>query len=214
MMAARNLSSVLIDRLPPVRGEIQAGVPLADLTWFRVGGPAEVLFHPADEDDLAAFMAARPSEVPVTILGAGSNILIRDGGVSGVVIQLGPQFASIIPEAGNVLRCGAAALDVKVASAARDAGLSGFEFLRGIPGVLGGAVRMNAGAFGGEIKDIFVGARGVDGRGARHEFIAAEAGFSYRHSAFPEDVVLTEICLRGTPGDKSEISQRLTCLGA
>lgn len=209
MIAARNMPQALIDRLPRVRGDYLADAPLANLTWFRVGGPAEVLFHPADEADLAAFMANRPVEMPVTIIGAGSNMLVRDGGVRGVVIQLGSAFANIQVEAGGLIRGGAAAIDVKVASAAREASLSGFEFLRGIPGLLGGAARMNAGAFGGEIKDVFVGARGVDRRGAVRTYQPEDAGFSYRHSAFPEDVILTEICMRGVPGDKAVISARL-----
>ena len=149
MMTAPSRSPHLIDRLPKVRGRLTADAPLASVTWFRVGGPAEVMFRPADIDDLSAFLAAKPADVPVTVIGVASNLLVRDGGVKGVVVRLGRGFVEI--EAGDqVVTAGAGALDLNVALTARDAGLAGLEFLSGIPGTVGGGLRMNAGAYGSE----------------------------------------------------------------
>ena len=209
MMARRRTASSMSDRMPAVRGRLQTDAPLAPLTWFRVGGPAEILFMPADAQDLAGFLAELPAEIPVCVIGAGSNLLIRDGGVSGVVVLLGAGFSDIRIAADGLITAGAAVMDVKLASAARDASLTGLEFLRGIPGTLGGAVRMNAGAYGGEIRDVFVSAKAVDRRGAMHEFSLQQAGFGYRHSAFPADLIVTSVCLRGTPGDPRAISARM-----
>ena len=154
----------LIDRLPAVRGRLTAEAPLAGVTWFRVGGAAEVMFRPADRDDLIAFLRAKPSDVPVTVLGVASNVLIRDGGLPGVVLRLGRGFADIEVEGSDVV-CGAAALDLNVATAAKLADIAGLEFLSGVPGTIGGAVRMNAGAYGKEIKDVLVWAEAVDRSG-------------------------------------------------
>ena len=141
--------------LPPVRGSLTHGAPLKDLVWFRAGGPAEVLFRPADADDLAAFLAAKPAELRVSVIGVGSNLLVRDGGIPGVVVRLSSAFGKIETD-GTRVRAGAAALDGAVARAAADAGIAGLEFLRGVPGTIGGALKMNAGCYGREIKDIFV----------------------------------------------------------
>lgn len=213
MMARRGIPS-LLERLPVVRGRLRADYNLAQLAWFRVGGPAEILFEPADAQDLADFLAGLPGDVAVTVIGAGSNLLIRDGGVRGVVVQLGAGFSDIAFDAGGVIHAGAAVMDVKLASAARDAGLTGLEFLRGIPGAMGGAARMNAGAFGGELKDIFVSAQGLDRHGRMREFSAAEAGLAYRKSALPADVILTRISVRGRPGDRVAISARMAEIAA
>src|SRR5512134_3422391 len=166
-MTAASAVRGLIDRLPPVRGRYRENVPLAPVTWFRVGGPAEVLFRPADVEDLSQFLAARPAGVPVTVLGVGSNILVRDGGIPGVVIRLGREFASLDVD-GTEIHAGAAAMYVNVARLACAAGIAGLEFLSGVPGTIGGALRMNAGAFGSEAKDVVVAAEALDGHGRRH----------------------------------------------
>ena len=176
----------LIDRLPPVRGRLPANAPLAGMTWFGVGGPAEVLFKPADADDLATLLASKPADVPVTVLGVASNLLIRDGGVPGIVLRLGRAFSSLRVEDG-VIHAGAATLDGNVALVARDAGIGGLEFLSGVPGTIGGGLRMNAGAYGREFKDITVRAEAFDGNGDRHELACADLGFSYRHCGVPDD---------------------------
>jgi UDP-N-acetylmuramate dehydrogenase len=198
----------LIDRLPAVRGRYTADAPLAGVTWFRVGGPAEVMFRPADIDDLADFLAAKPVDVPVTMIGVASNLLVRDGGVPGVVIRLGRGFAEIKAD-GETVRSGAAGLDVNVALVARDAAVAGLEFLSGIPGTIGGALRMNAGAYGSEMKDVVVTAEALDARGARHQLHPDNLRFSYRHCAIPEDWIFTGAVLRGRRGDVAEIQQRM-----
>ncbi len=214
MMARRVRETSLLDRMPTVRGRIQADVDLAPLAWFRVGGQADILFQPADAQDLSDFLAALPGDVSVTVIGAGSNLLIRDGGIRGVVVQLGAGFSDIQIGDDGVIHAGAAVMDVKLASAARDAGLTGLEFLRGIPGTMGGAARMNAGAFGGEIRDIFVSAQGVDRQGRLLTFSSAQAGLGYRKSAFPPDVILTRVSVRGHPGDRTAISARMAEIAA
>ncbi|TWA86642.1 UDP-N-acetylmuramate dehydrogenase [Azospirillum brasilense] len=198
----------LIDRMPACRGRLTAAAPLSNVTWFRVGGPAEVMFRPEDADDLAGFLAGLPDDVPVTVLGVASNLLIRDGGVPGVVIRLGRGFAGIAAD-GLTLEAGAAALDLNVAAVARDAGVAGLEFLSGIPGTIGGALRMNGGAYGHEIKDVLVSAQGVTRRGERVSYDNAGMGFTYRHAGVPEDVIFTGATLRGTAGDPAEIAQRM-----
>lgn len=209
MTAARSTTpGHLIDRLPATRGRLAADAPLAPVTWFRVGGPAEVLFRPADEEDLRAFLAACPEDVPVTVVGVASNLLVRDGGIPGVVVRLGRGFAEISVEDGR-LRAGAGALDLNLALAARDAGLGGLEFLSGIPGTVGGAVRMNAGAYGREVKDAIVGAVAVDRQGRRHRLDRDALGLSYRHSALPEDWIVTSALFEGTPADPAELSRRI-----
>ena len=178
-----DLSEGLKADMPDLRGRLEANQPLAPYTWFRVGGPAQMLFSPADESDLAYFLARLPREIPVTVIGLGSNLIVRDGGVPGVVIRLGAKgFGEIEMLPGDRLRAGAAVPDMKVARAAADAGLDGLAFLRGIPGSIGGALRRNAGAQGGETTDVLIEARGVDRSGAVRSFTHEEMGFSYRHS--------------------------------
>lgn len=198
----------LIDRLPTPRGRLTAGAPLAPQTWFRVGGPAEVLFRPEDADDLAGFLARLDADVPVTVLGAASNLLVRDGGIPGVVVRLGRGFAEASAD-GDLLTVGAGALDSTAALTACDAGLAGLEFLSGVPGAIGGALRMNAGAYGGEIRDVFASAEGVDRKGARVSYDLAAMGFDYRKSAVPADVIFTRAVLRGVPGDRAAIAARM-----
>ena len=169
-MSFPDISAEIAALMPDLRGRLSANEPLAPFTWFRVGGPAQILFSPADEADLAYFLARLPQEIPVTIVGLGSNLIVRDGGVAGVVVRLGAKgFGAIAVEPGERIRVGAAVPDVKLARAAADAGIDGLAFYRGIPGGVGGALRMNAGAHGGETKDALIEARGVDrsGNGAR-----------------------------------------------
>ena len=207
MMTARQ-SQHLIDRLPPVRGRLTADAALSPVTWFRVGGAAEVLFRPADADDLAEFLAKRPPDVPVTVIGVASNLLVRDGGVDGVVVRLGRGFTAI-EVSGAKVTAGAAVLDLNVAIACRTAGVGGLEFLSGIPGTIGGALRMNAGAYGREIKDVLESATALDNTGARHELSHAEMGLSYRHCGVPEDWIFTAATLRGVEADRDAIQQRM-----
>ncbi len=198
----------LIAQLPPVRGRLTADAPIGKQTWFGVGGPAEVLFRPADTADLAEFLAALPPQIPMTVIGIGSNILVRDGGIPGVVIRLGRGFAAIEVERDEI-RAAAAALDRIVAFAAADAGLGGLEFLSGIPGSIGGSLRMNAGAYGREIKDVLVSAIALDRTGETHTLSSREIGLSYRHSDIDPSWVFVEARLRGAPGDCSAIRRRL-----
>jgi UDP-N-acetylmuramate dehydrogenase len=201
-----DLAGVLAASMPALRGRLAAGQPLAPITWFRVGGPAEVLFSPADEDDLAYFLKNLPLEIPVTAIGLGSNLIVRDGGVKGVVIRLGGKgFGEIVVEEGHRLRAGAGAPDMRVAKAAADAGIDGLAFLRGIPGCIGGALRMNAGAHGGETKDVLISARGVNRRGEIVEFSVDDLHMTYRHSGAPEDVIFTSALFQGRPGDPAAI---------
>lgn len=208
MMPAHLLPERLIDRLPMVRGRYSEAVPLAPITWFRVGGPAEVMFRPADADDLATFLRGKPADVPVTVLGVGSNLLVRDGGVPGVVVRLGRGFATVAADGGTIA-AGAGALDATIARTAQDAGLAGLEFLSGIPGTLGGALRMNAGAYGSEMKDVLVSAQAIDRRGERHDLPAAEMRFAYRRCGLPDDFIFTSATLRGHVADAALISRRL-----
>ncbi|TDT91270.1 UDP-N-acetylmuramate dehydrogenase [Azorhizobium sp. AG788] len=194
--------------LPELRGKLTANAPIADVTWFRVGGPAQVLFQPADEADLAYALAHLPAEIPVTVIGLGSNLIVRDGGVPGMVIRLGRGFTDIAVD-GTTILAGAGVPDVKVARAAADAGLAGLAFLRGIPGAIGGALRMNGGAYGGETKDALVSARAVDRAGRIHVLSLADMGFTYRHSAAPEDFIFTQATFRGTPGNVAEIQAEM-----
>jgi UDP-N-acetylmuramate dehydrogenase len=203
------MSGALIDRLPVVRGRLTADAPIGPLTWFRVGGPAEVLFRPADPDDLAEFLAATPRDIPVIVIGVGSNLLVRDGGILGVVIRLGRGFAEITPKAEGEVCTGAGALDLNVALTAAEAGVAGLEFLSGIPGTVGGGFRTNAGAYGSEFKDLLVSAEAVDRCGKVHRATPTELGLSYRHSEVPEDWIFTGAVFRGTPGDRAAIAERL-----
>lgn len=205
MMTARRLDPTpLIDRLPRVRGRLSANHDLGKVTWFRVGGPAEVSFKPEDTDDLATLLAGLPEGVEVTVIGVGSNLLVRDGGVPGVVVRLGRAFATI-DVSGETVTVGAAALDVHVARTAAEAGVAGLEFLSGIPGTIGGALRMNAGAYGREIKDVLVSATAVDGRGVVHTLAPEDMDLSYRHCGLPESWIFTGAVLRGTPGEPAAI---------
>lgn len=198
----------LMARLPQLRGRYSTGSILGKVTWFQVGGPAEVMFKPADAQDLADFLAACPPDVAVTPIGVGSNLLVRDGGLLGVTLRLGREFAEIRVE-GNRLRAGAAALDLNVAKQAARGGLGGLEFLSGIPGTIGGALRMNAGAYGAETKDVLVEAVALDRTGARHVVPAAEMGFTYRSSAVPADWIFVEAVFQGVPGDRAAIEARM-----
>jgi len=198
----------LIERLPPVRGRLTENAPLAGITWFRVGGPAEVMFRPADRDDLVAFLADKPADVAVTVIGVGSNLLVRDGGVPGVVIRLGRGFAEVAIE-GTTVRAGAATLDLNVALSACDAGVAGLEFLSGIPGTIGGALRMNGGAYGKEMKDVTVSAEALDAAGRVHRLSLAELGFTYRHCGVAEDWVFLSAELAGTPDAPQAIAARM-----
>src|SRR5215203_5300110 len=168
---------------PKLRGRLLANQSLAELTWFRVGGPAQVLFMPEDEEDLAYLFAHLPADIPATVIGLGSNLIVRDGGVPGVVIRLGRGFNEVKVEEGTRVRAGTAVPDVKVARAAQEAGIAGLAFLRGIPGAIGGALRMNGGAYGGETKDILHEARGIDRAGNTRVYTNAEMGYTYRHCA-------------------------------
>jgi UDP-N-acetylmuramate dehydrogenase len=200
--------------MPELRGRLLASQPLADSAWFRVGGPAQALFMPDDEDDLAYFLARLPADVPVMVLGAASNVIVRDGGIAGVVIRLGNRFGDVTVEDGHRVRSGAGVLDVRVSRAARDAGVAGLEFLSGIPGGIGGALRMNAGAYGGETKDILIEARGVDRAGNIRTFANADMKYSYRHSGAPDDVVFTQALFQGRPGDPEVIGAAMADIAA
>jgi UDP-N-acetylmuramate dehydrogenase len=208
MMAARRVSDRLIDRLPPVRGRLTADAPLASITWFRAGGTAEIMFRPADEADLAEFLVAKPRDVPVTVLGVASNLLVRDGGIPGIVIRLGRAFVAMTTD-GNTVRAGAGALDLNVALTCREAGIAGLEFLSGIPGTIGGALRMNAGAYGRDIKAVLRRVVALDGRGRRHEVAAAMLGLDYRTCAAPADWIFIAAEFAGAAGDPAAIGQRM-----
>jgi UDP-N-acetylmuramate dehydrogenase len=200
-----DLLSDLHTALPELKGRLKVNAPLSDITWFRVGGPAQILFTPADECDLAYLLKHAPSELPVTVIGLGSNLLVRDGGIEGIVIRLGRGFGEVTIEEGNRVRAGAAVPDVKVARAAADAGIAGLSFYRGIPGCVGGALRMNGGAHGRETCDVLVEARAVDRNGAIHTRGVADMNYSYRHSGVPEDIIFTEALFQGEAGDRAEI---------
>jgi UDP-N-acetylmuramate dehydrogenase len=199
------IASLVPDLQRAVRGRLASNADLASFTWFRVGGAAELLFNPADEDDLAVFLAALPAEVPVTVIGLGSNLIVRDGGIPGVTIRLAGRAFGEIEIDGMRLRSGTAVPDVKVARAAADAGIAGLAFFRGIPGSIGGALKMNAGAHGGETTDVLVSARGIDRAGNTHAFSHAQMGFSYRHSGFPSDIIMTSALFEGKPGNPISI---------
>ncbi|HET6970151.1 MAG TPA: UDP-N-acetylmuramate dehydrogenase, partial [Phenylobacterium sp.] len=196
-------------QLPAVRGKLLRNEALAPFTWFRVGGPADWLFLPADADDLQAFLAALPAEVPVTVLGVGSNVIVRDGGVPGVVIRLaGRAFAGVTTDGAKVT-AGAAALDAAVARTAAKAGIAGLEFYAGIPGTVGGALTMNAGCYGSETKDVLVSAWGFDRTGARRDLVLADFDYSYRHSEAPADIVWVEAAFEGRPDDPAAVQARM-----
>jgi UDP-N-acetylmuramate dehydrogenase len=195
--------------VPDLRGRLLPNQSLAELTWFRVGGPAQVLFMPEDEADLAYLLAHLPTNIPVTVIGLGSNLIVRDGGVPGVVIRLGRGFGSITIEEGGRVRAGTAVPDVKVSRAAQEASLAGLAFFRGIPGAIGGALRMNGGAYGRETKDALIEARGVDRQGRVHVFASGDLHYSYRHCGAPDDIIFTEAVFAATPGDPAAIAAEM-----
>ncbi len=198
----------LIDRLPAVRGKLSADVTLAPYSWFRVGGPAEVLFMPKDEADLAHFLASTPDDIPVQVLGVASNTLIRDGGVRGVTVRLGPAFAKISTN-GTQITAGSAALDAKVAREAAKAGIAGLEFYAGIPGTIGGALRMNAGCYGSETCDVLRSVIALDRTGRRQLMELDELGYAYRHSDAPLDLIYTQAVFEGVSDNPDAIKARM-----
>lgn len=198
----------LIERLPHVRGRLVEDACLARLSWFRTGGNADILFEPADEEDLVNVLRVLPADVPITVIGVGSNLLVRDGGVEGLVIRLGRGFADIGMR-GNAVTAGAGAMDVHVAKAAAKAGLSGLEFMVGVPGTVGGAVRMNAGAYGREIKDVLTHAHAVDRLGHITELEPEDFAFTYRKSTLPEDLIILKASFKVTQADPDEIWMRM-----
>jgi UDP-N-acetylmuramate dehydrogenase len=202
------------DMLPPVRGSITREAPLKDLVWFRAGGPAEVLFRPADADDLANFLAARPEGLGVSVIGVGSNLLVRDGGIPGVVVRLPSAFGEIKTD-GIRVHAGAAALDGAVARAAAEAGIAGLEFLRGVPGTIGGALKMNAGCYGREIRDVFVEAVAIDEKGNKIRLSSADMDFDYRQARGAGDgLIFIEAVFQGTRDDPAAIKARMEELSA
>ncbi len=204
-----DLVQSLKSKLPQLRGRLLANERLAPLTWFRVGGPAQALFMPEDESDLACLLTDLPRDIPVTVIGLGSNLIVRDGGVEGVVIRLGRGFNETRIETGNRVRSGTAVPDLRVAKAAQEAGIAGLAFYRGIPGAIGGALRMNGGAYGRETRDVLVEARGVDRSGAIRNYTNAAMGFTYRHCGVADDVIFTQALFEGTPGDPSAIAAEM-----
>jgi UDP-N-acetylmuramate dehydrogenase len=196
----------LLPLMPKVRGRLEPNYPLADLTWFRTGGPAEILFTPADAEDLSRFLSGLPRDIPVYPIGVGSNLLVRDGGVKGVVIRLGRGFGQLEAQENFRVLAGAAVPDVKVARFALDRGIAGLTFLRGIPGTIGGALRMNGGAYGGETRDVLVEAYGVDRGGRKIVLANRDMQYAYRHCGAPDDVIFTAALLQGEAGDAAQIS--------
>jgi UDP-N-acetylmuramate dehydrogenase len=207
-MAFPDIVPELKAKLPQLRGRLLANEPLAPLTWFRVGGPAQVLFMPEDEADLSYTLSMLPADLSVIVVGLGSNLIVRDGGVPGVVVRLGRGFSDVKVEGGRI-RAGAAVPDARVARAAQEAGLAGLAFLRGIPGAIGGALRMNGGAYGRETKDALIEARGVERSGRLRTFANADMQYSYRHCGVPDDVIFTEALFQGTPGDPAAIAAEM-----
>ena len=194
--------------LPQVRGQFVEDAPLASMTWFRVGGPAQLLFRPADEADLAGFLAALPAQVPVTVIGVGSNLLVRDGGIPGVTIRLGRGFVGVETRGAEV-KTGAGALDRAVAHTAARAGVAGLEFLSGIPGTVGGGFQTNAGSYGREFKDVLIAAEAMDRSGRTHRVGTAALGFAYRRSDAPADWIFTSALFCGELGDPAVVSRRM-----
>ena len=203
----------IADRLPPVRGKLSFDVPLAPYTWLRVGGKADAFFIPKDEADLAHFLSSTPDDIPVTILGVASNTLVRDGGIRGVVVRLGPSFAAVKTDGLTVI-AGAAALDNKVAREAAKAGIAGLEFYAGIPGTIGGALRMNAGCYGGETKDVLRSLVALDRRGRRQVMSLADMAYAYRHSGAAQDLIFTEASFSGAPDNPEAIMARMDAITA
>ena len=198
--------------MPAVRGKLTPNAPLAPLVWFKTGGSAQWLFEPRDEEDLVDFLSAIDPEMPVMGLGLGSNLIVRDGGVKGVVIRLGKAFSKIAPLDSARISCGGGASGILVSSTARDSGLAGLEFLRGIPGTVGGFVRMNGGAYGSEVKDVLVSARLILRSGERVNWSLDQFGYSYRHSQMPEGAIVTEAVFQATPGDPIAIGAEMDAI--
>ena len=213
-MSRTDLFETLEAALPDLRGRLRAGSVLKDYTWFRVGGPAEVLYSPAAEADLAYFLRALPADTPATPIWLGSNLRVRDGGIEGVVIRLGRGCNQIKVEDGSRLRVGTAVPDVKVARAAADAGIAGLAFYRGIPGGIGGALRMNGGAHGTETCDVLVEARAVDREGNIHVLSVDDMHYTYRHCSAPENYIFTQALFQGRPGDPAEINAEMEEIAA
>jgi UDP-N-acetylmuramate dehydrogenase len=203
-----DIAPQLAAQMPALRGSLASLAPMAGLSWFRTGGPAQVLFEPADERDLLYFLAHLDPAIPVLTLGSGSNLLVRDGGIAGVVIRLGKCFQEVAID-GLFLRAGAGTPDVKLASAAAKAGIGGLSFFRGIPGTIGGALKMNAGAYGSETKNALISCRGVDRDGKIVELSNADMGFSYRHCGVANDVIFTEAVFAGSPDNPQAISAEM-----
>jgi UDP-N-acetylmuramate dehydrogenase len=204
-MAFADLGPLINKTMPELCGRVLANQPLAELTWFRVGGPAQLLFMPEDESDLCYFLARLPAELSVTVIGLGSNLIVRDGGVPGAVVRLGRGFNGIGVEDTRI-RAGAAVPDVKIARAAQEGAIAGLSFLRGIPGAIGGALRMNGGAYGRETKDVLVEARAVDRQGRIHVLSNADMHYAYRHCGAPDDYIFTEALFAGERGDPNLIA--------
>ena len=213
-MNGAELLAILTASLPDLRGRLTAEAPLSNYTWFRVGGPAEVLYVPADEADLVYFMKGLPDGTPITMVGLGSNLLVRDGGIEGVVIRLGRGFGEIKIEEGSRLRTGTAVPDTKLARAAADAGILGLSFYRGIPGCVGGALRMNGGAHGSETCELLVEARAVDRQGNVHVLPVGDFHYAYRYCGAPADFIFTEALLQGVPGDPAKILAEMDDIAA
>jgi UDP-N-acetylmuramate dehydrogenase len=207
-MSFPDLVPELKAKAPKLRGRLLPNQSLAELTWFRVGGPAQVLFMPEDEDDLAYFLGALPADIAVTVVGLGSNLIVRDGGVAGVVVRLGRGFNDVTVDGMRVV-AGTAVPDVKVARSAQEASIAGLAFLRGIPGAIGGALRMNGGAYKGETKDVLVEARAVDRQGRIHMLSNADMHYTYRHCGAPEDFIFTQATFEGTSGDRAAIAAEM-----
>jgi UDP-N-acetylmuramate dehydrogenase len=207
-MSFPDLVPELKAKAPKLRGRLLPNQSLAELTWFRVGGPAQVLFMPEDEGDLAYFLGALPADIPVTVVGLGSNLIVRDGGVAGVVVRLGRGFNDVTVDGIRVV-AGAAVPDVKVARSAQEAGIARLAFLRGIPGAIGGALRMNGGAYKGETKDVLVEARAVDRQGRVHTLGNADMHYTYRHCGAPEDFIFTQATFEGRSGDRAAIAAEM-----
>lgn len=197
-----------LENMPHLKGRLKEGADLARLSWFRTGGPADILFEPTDEADLQTFLRNLPGDVPLTVIGVGSNLLVRDGGVRGVVIRLGRGFSGILIR-GNVLKARAGTMDVHVAREAQKAGKSGLEFMVGVPGTVGGALRMNAGAYGREIKDVLLHSHAVDRYGHMHEFKLEDFAFSYRKTALPQNLIFLGASFQVKDGNPEEIQKRM-----
>lgn len=198
----------LLSSFPHVAGRLVANASMARLSWFRTGGNADILFEPADEEDLLKVLRRLPGDIPITVIGVGSNLLVRDGGIEGLVIRLGRGFSEICTR-GNVVSAGAGAMDVHVAKAAADKGLAGLEFLVGVPGTIGGAVRMNAGAYGREVKDVLLHAHTVDRFGHVEELSPSDFNFSYRHAELTQDKIILKAAFSASHGNPEEIRARM-----